>query len=75
MTAPSVTNAVGEGAEDGRRRQFLELAMNASNQLLGVINALLDLNGIASGRLVRVLAVLSEQPNEFLPGIPTLVLH
>lgn len=37
---------------DGRRRQFLELAMNASNQLLGVINALLDLNGIASGRLV-----------------------
>jgi CheY-like chemotaxis protein len=26
--------------------------MNASNQLLGVINALLDLNGIASGRLV-----------------------
>lgn len=37
---------------DSRRRQFLELAMNASNQLLGVINALLDLNGIASGRLV-----------------------
>lgn len=37
---------------DGRRRQFLELAMNASNQLLDVINALLDLNGINSGRLV-----------------------
>jgi signal transduction histidine kinase/ActR/RegA family two-component response regulator len=41
-----------QSEDDGRRRQFLELAMNASNQLLGVINALLDLNGIASGRLV-----------------------
>ncbi len=41
-----------QSEEDGRRRQFLELAMNASNQLLGVINALLDLNGIASGRLM-----------------------
>ena len=40
-----------QSEEDARRRQFLELAMNASNQLLGVINALLDMTAISSGRL------------------------
>ena len=40
-----------QSEEDARRRQFLELAMNASNQLLGVINSLLDMTAISSGRL------------------------
>ncbi|KHK00696.1 ATP-binding protein [Desulfovibrio sp. TomC] len=40
-----------QSEEDQRRRQFLELAMNASNQLLGVINALLDMTTITAGRL------------------------
>lgn len=40
-----------QSEEDARRRQFLELAMNASNQLLGVINALLDMTNISAGRL------------------------
>ncbi|MYL85128.1 response regulator [Desulfovibrio aerotolerans] len=40
-----------QSEEDARRRQFLELAMNASNQLLGVINTLLDMTTISSGRL------------------------
>ena len=40
-----------QGETDQRRRQFLELAMNASNQLLGVINALLDMTTITAGRL------------------------
>ena len=46
-----------QGEKDQRRRQFLELAMNASNQLLGVINALLDMTTITAGRLT-----LAEEP-------------
>ena len=46
-----------QGEKDPRRRQFLELAMNASNQLLGVINALLDMTTITAGRLT-----LAEEP-------------
>ncbi|OLN29098.1 hypothetical protein DVDV_1255 [Desulfovibrio sp. DV] len=46
-----------QGEQDQRRRQFLELAMNASNQLLGVINALLDMTTITAGRLT-----LAEEP-------------
>ncbi|MFP5257582.1 MAG: ATP-binding protein [Acidobacteriota bacterium] len=43
-----------QGEDDPRRRQFLDLAMNASNQLLGVINALLDMTSISAGQLVLV---------------------
>jgi signal transduction histidine kinase/CheY-like chemotaxis protein len=56
-----------QSEEDGRRRQFLELAMNASNQLLGVINALLDMNTIASGRLVLAEEVF--EPRTMLAGL------
>ncbi|WP_245611303.1 ATP-binding protein [Solidesulfovibrio alcoholivorans] len=40
-----------QGELPDRQRQFLELAMDASNQLLGVVNDLLEMNNIATGRL------------------------
>jgi signal transduction histidine kinase/ActR/RegA family two-component response regulator len=46
-----------QGETDGRQRQFLELAMDASNQLLGVVNDLLEMTNISMGRLE-----LAEEP-------------
>jgi two-component system, sensor histidine kinase len=40
-----------QGTLEGRQRQFLELAMDASNQLLGVVNDLLEMTNISMGRL------------------------
>ncbi|MHC1788406.1 ATP-binding protein [Solidesulfovibrio sp.] len=56
-----------QSEDDQRRRQFLELAMNASNQLLGVINALLDMTSITMGRLT--LAEDPFDPREVLGGL------
>lgn len=40
-----------QGELPDRQRQFLELAMDASNQLLGVVNDLLEMTNISMGRL------------------------
>lgn len=43
-----------QGELSERQRQFLELAMDASNQLLGVVNDLLEMTNISMGRLELV---------------------
>ncbi|UJX40056.1 response regulator [Desulfovibrio sp. JY] len=43
-----------QGEMGPRQRQFLELAMDASNQLLGVVNDLLEMTNISMGRLELV---------------------
>ncbi len=50
-------NLLLQGELDPRRRQFLELAMDASHQLLGVVDDLLELTSISMGRLE-----LAEEP-------------
>ncbi|EFL51923.1 histidine kinase [Solidesulfovibrio fructosivorans JJ]] len=51
-----------------RQRQFLELAMDASNQLLGVVNDLLEMTNISMGRLE-----LAEEPFELRRGLADLL--
>lgn len=50
-----------------RKRQFLELAMDASNQLLGVVNDLLEMTNISMGRLE-----LAEEPFALRLGLSDL---
>ena len=57
-----------QGERDERQRQFLELAMNASNQLLGVVNDLLEMTNISMGRLI-----LSEDPFALRQGLSALI--
>ena len=56
-----------QGDLDDRQRQFLDLAMNASNQLLGVVNDLLEMTNISMGRLM-----LAEEPFDLRQGLAAL---
>jgi|GEM_PF-2010245 len=53
---------------DERQRQFLDLAMNASHQLLGVVNDLLEMTNISTGRLT-----LAEDPFALRQGMAALL--
>uniref|UniRef100_I2PZS4 histidine kinase n=1 Tax=Desulfovibrio sp. U5L TaxID=596152 RepID=I2PZS4_9BACT len=57
-----------QGELASRQRQFLELAMEASNQLLGVVNDLLELTNISMGRLE-----LAEVPFRLRQGLSGLL--
>ncbi|MEL7641475.1 MAG: ATP-binding protein [Solidesulfovibrio sp.] len=50
-----------------RQRRFLELAMDASNQLLGVVNDLLEMTNISMGRLE-----LADEPFALRQGLAPL---
>lgn len=57
-----------QGELASRQRQFLELAMDASNQLLGVVNDLLEMTNISMGRLE-----LAEDPFGLRQGLSGLL--
>ncbi|WP_300161311.1 ATP-binding protein [Solidesulfovibrio sp.] len=56
-----------QGELPERHRQFLDLAMDASNQLLGVINDLLEMTNISMGRLD-----LADEPFALRQGLAPL---
>jgi signal transduction histidine kinase/CheY-like chemotaxis protein len=56
-----------QGEVEPRQRQFLQLAMDASNQLLGVVNDLLEMTNISMGRLE-----LAAEPFDLRRGLADL---
>ncbi|WP_428559829.1 MAG: ATP-binding protein [Solidesulfovibrio sp. DCME] len=56
-----------QGELPERQRQFLELAMDASNQLLGVVNDLLEMTNISLGHLE-----LADEPFSLRAGLAPL---